>query len=527
MIFSSLTFLFYFLPLTLILYFLAPGIKFKNFVLLIASIIFYSWGEPIYILLMLVSTLNDYLFSNLIQRERDKYQSNDKDSEKDRNTGKNRERIYFILSLIVNLGLLGVFKYADFFIQTLNNLTGLSMDAIGLPLPIGISFYTFQTMSYTIDVYLGNVKAQRNILTLATYVCLFPQLIAGPIVRYQDIEKELMSRTSTLEDITDGLRRFMLGLSKKVLIANTMGYIVDQIYIVGNIPEYTIVLWIASFAYTFQIYFDFSGYSDMAIGLGRIFGFHFLENFNRPYLSSSMTEFWRRWHISLGTWFRDYVYIPLGGNRRHQYLNIAIVWFLTGMWHGAYLNYILWGLFHGFFLTVEKMFHGKINPPYILKRLITIFLIVIGFTIFRLEDMSALTDVIRKMFTFSPISIRQFLFEYNNILYSLPILIVATVLSFFVRDLGVRSIGRSDSPKHRNEVNDIAVKDCDAVKQNDVLGRSPDYAVNRDNGLKHRGAESEPAWKFFLSDVFLITLFGLSVMSIVGSGFNPFIYFRF
>ncbi|MDO4753709.1 MAG: MBOAT family O-acyltransferase [Bacillota bacterium] len=498
MIFSGLTFLFYFLPLTLLLYFSAPNLKLKNLVLLVSSMIFYAWGEPIYIILMVVSSLNDYLFSNLIQNYRDRHPRVEKSESAPvgahspvRRSSAFRprpDRLYFLLSVIINLALLGVFKYTDFLIGTLNSLTGLQIDPLGLPLPIGISFYTFQTMSYSIDVYLGRIRAQKNFLTLATYVCLFPQLIAGPIVRYKTIEEELTNRRSTLTDVADGMRRFIIGLAKKVLIANTMGVIVDRIFVPGGIPTHAPVLWLAAVAYTFQIYFDFSGYSDMAIGLGRVFGFHFLENFRYPYMSASMTDFWRRWHISLGTWFRDYVYIPLGGNRRHQILNIAVVWFLTGMWHGAYLNYILWGLFHGFFLTAEKLLNGRIKLPYILKRVLTMFLVVVGFTIFRLENMETLAEVLGNMFRFTSLTSRAFILEYNNILYALPMLLVACIASVSWREL----------PYLRKRKN-------------------PPHSLLRYGGM----------FGSLFRDSLLLILFGLSVVSIVGSGFNPFIYFRF
>ncbi|RRD96194.1 MBOAT family protein [Clostridiales bacterium COT073_COT-073] len=494
MVFSSLTFLFYFLPITLILYFLARSRSQKNLVLLIASIFFYAWGEPFYVFLIILSTVNDYVFSNLVQKSRDRRMAcsirsegiSEKDlkkevsllSESDKAAWR-LEKTWFILSLIINLGLLGIFKYTDFMIANINSLFNCNLSMTNLPLPIGISFYTFQTMSYSIDVYTGKVRAQKNFLTLATYVALFPQLIAGPIVRYQTIEQELEKRNSSLIGVADGLRRFIIGLAKKVLIANQMGLITDTILIPGAIPDNTAVLWLAMLAYTFQIYFDFSGYSDMAIGLGRVFGFHFLENFNYPYTAVSITDFWRKWHISLGTWFRDYVYIPLGGNKKNQYRNIAIVWGLTGLWHGASWNYVLWGMYYGILLIGEKLLKNKGNLPRVIRRGSTFLAVVIGWTIFRLEDMTDLKKAFYGLTHYQPISLQDFLIEYDKILFALPMLVVA------------------------------------------VFAAMP-------------WAERLKKWKWaqktggqVLYDIYLMMLLALIIQSLVGSGFNPFIYFRF
>ncbi|MGN1133904.1 MAG: MBOAT family O-acyltransferase, partial [Oscillospiraceae bacterium] len=345
MLFSSITFLFAFLALVLILYFLVPR-KLKNPVLLLFSLVFYAWGEPIYILLMLASIITAYITGIFADKKR-------------KNAGRHTPIIALIIAVIWNIGLLLFFKYTDFFITNTNNIFNLDIKPLGLTLPIGISFYSFQTLSYVIDVYRGEVRAQKNIITLATYVSLFPQLIAGPIVRYQTIEDQLTERHETLDKFAEGVKRFAIGLGKKVLLANTIGSLFDQI---SNTPQSqmsVLASWMGILAFTFQIYFDFSGYSDMAIGLGKMFGFEFLENFNYPYISKSITEFWRRWHISLSSWFRDYVYIPLGGNRKgklRQCFNIMIVWSLTGFWHGANWNFLIWGMYFGVILLMEKLF---------------------------------------------------------------------------------------------------------------------------------------------------------------------------
>ena len=327
-----------------------PGrfIMARNTVLLIASLIFYGWGEPKYILVMLISIVINYVLAIIIGKNKE--QGNEHGA-----------RLMLILDVIVNLGLLGFFKYTDFIIETVNSLTGAGLGLIGVALPIGISFYTFQTMSYVIDVFRGKVKSQKNIITLGAYITLFPQLIAGPIVRYSDVEIQLKDRISDKGRIATGIRRFIMGFAKKILIANQMAVIWEEIYAMvdmGSHPGASLT-WIGALAFTFQIYFDFSGYSDMAIGLGKILGFDYLENFNYPYISQTITEFWRRWHMSLSSWFKEYVYIPLGGNRKgllRQLINIAIVWALTGLWHGASWNFVLWGVYYGILLIIEKMF---------------------------------------------------------------------------------------------------------------------------------------------------------------------------
>lgn len=385
MVFSSLLFLFRFLPIVLLCYFLAPK-KLRNFILLIASLMFYAWGEPIYVCLLLFSSVLDYTMGRLIGKCRESGK-------------KGGMRACLLTSLVVNLSLLGVFKYADFFIRTINNICGLDISLPGLALPIGISFYTFQTLSYTIDVYWGKVAPQRNFINFGAYVALFPQLIAGPIVRYQTIAEELDDRQIHLDDISEGVCRFSTGLAKKVLLANSIGAVFTEIAGMPQGQLSTLTAWIGVIAFTFQIYFDFSGYSDMAIGLGRIFGFHFLENFDHPYESKSITEFWRRWHISLGTWFKEYVYIPLGGNRcglPRQMLHIGIVWLLTGFWHGASWNFVLWGVYYGVLLVLEKLFLLKIlkKLPGVLTHIYTMVLVIVGWAFFCYSDLSYAGDFV-------------------------------------------------------------------------------------------------------------------------------------
>ncbi len=380
MLFSSISFIYVFLPLLFFFYFIMP-FRWKNHVLLVASLIFYFTGEPIYIGILVISSLSDYLHSLYIVKNR----------------GKKSAKVALISAITVNLGLLGFFKYADFFINNINYLTGSEIPLLKIALPIGISFYTFQTMSYTIDVYRNEVKAERNFPAFATYVTLFPQLIAGPIVRYSTVAEELHTRKHSMEELAQGIRRFVIGLAKKVLIANSMG---ELCVAFQNASEQSMLFyWIYALAFSLQIYFDFSGYSDMAIGMGRMLGFHFLENFNYPYISKSITEFWRRWHMSLGTWFRDYVYIPLGGNRvsfGKWIRNIFIVWILTGFWHGAEWNFILWGAFFGVLLILEKAFLNKFldKLPGAICRFYTLFIVVISFVIFNANGLEgAITDL--------------------------------------------------------------------------------------------------------------------------------------
>ena len=378
MLFSSIPFLFYFLPLVLLLYFLVPW-KLKNTVLLVFSLIFYAWGEPVYVFLMIATICLFYGCGIAIGKS----------------ATQRGKKLWLTVSVVVSLGLLAVFKYADFFLHSINTLTGLRIPLPGLALPIGISFYTFQSLSYTIDVYRGTAKVQKNILSFGAYVSLFPQLIAGPIVRYVDVARELDSRTHSWEDFRLGMRRFLVGLSKKIILANSFGQLTEIFRASGE--KSLLFYWIYAIAFTLHIYFDFSGYSDMAIGLGRIFGFKFNENFNYPYTSRSIGEFWRRWHMSLGTWFRDYVYIPMGGNRvstGRWVLNTLVVWMLTGLWHGAAWNFVLWGLLYAVFLMIEKWLPALQKLPGFLRRTYTLLIVVLGFVLFNAADLSqALTDI--------------------------------------------------------------------------------------------------------------------------------------
>ena len=417
MIFSSIPFLFFFFPLFILLYFTLP-FKYKNYILLLFSLIFYAWGEPIYILLMIFSSIVDFINGKNIEKHKD-------DNKK--------KKIYLIISIIINISLLGFFKYADFFIKVINNILNLDIPLLNLGLPIGISFFTFQTMSYSIDVYRGDVKAEKDFLTFMTYVCMFPQLIAGPIVRYETVSSELHKRDINFKKFADGFTRFLRGLFKKVLIANNIGLLFTLITSseVNDISIMTGVLAIVSYA--FQIYFDFSGYSDMAIGMGNMCGFTFLENFNYPYISKSITEFWRRWHISLSSWFKDYVYIPLGGSRVNilkNIRNILIVWILTGFWHGASWNFIFWGLYYGILLLLEKFVLKKYidKLPDFVKHIYTIVLVFIGWMIFAFDDSKYLFEFIKAL-TSNKFVDSAFLYYFKNyflilvtaIVFSLPV----------------------------------------------------------------------------------------------------------
>lgn len=393
MVFSSVIFLFWFLPIFLICYYVSPQ-RMKNFILFLGSLFFYGWGEPVYILLMLFSTLSDYIHGLLIGRCR----------------RKRTARIFLISSIIINLGVLGFFKYADFVIQSINGIAGTSIPLLNLPLPIGISFYTFQTMSYTIDVYRKETKVQKNLLDFAVFVTMFPQLIAGPIVKYRQIEDRLHNRKVDLSAINYGLRRFVVGFAKKVLIANNTGLLWREVSQMDFGEMKVLTAWLGIVAYAFQIYFDFSGYSDMAIGLGSMLGFRFPENFNYPYVASSITEFWRRWHISLSSWFKEYVYIPLGGNRKgigRQLLNILIVWALTGIWHGAGWNFLSWGMWFAAFLILEKLFLGKVlsHLPKMLGRCYMFAVVLISWVFFELSEMGQIIQYVKAMFGLNEVGV--------------------------------------------------------------------------------------------------------------------------
>ena len=408
MLFTSISFLYYFLPALIIIYFITPK-KYKNIILLIASLLFYFYGEPKYVFLMILEIIIAYIGAILI----DKY--------------KNQSKNILITTLFIHVFLLIIFKYTDFIIQTINDISNANIKLLNIALPIGISFYTFQIISYIIDVYNGKVKVQKNIINLATYVSLFPQLIAGPIVRYQTVEKELDDRVHSFNNFAYGIRRFTIGLAKKVLIANALGELCSKTFLAD---EKTIVFfWIFGISYMLQLYFDFSAYSDMAIGLGRIFGFHFPENFNYPYISKSITEFWRRWHISLSTWFKDYVYIPLGGNRDGKYKqirNILIVWLLTGIWHGANWTFLIWGLLFGIILIIEKIFLNKFMEklPSFIRRIYVLFIVMILFIIFSSDNMSVALSNIKGLFGMNG---EAFINDYTlHYLKSyLPVLIIA------------------------------------------------------------------------------------------------------
>lgn len=384
MLFSSISFIYYFLPIVFAIYFTVPY-KLKNAVLLLSSLAFYFFGEPIYISLLIFSTLVDYFHSLVIEKHR----------------GERKAKIALISSIVVNVSLLGFFKYYDFFMENINAAFNTDFRLLGLALPIGISFFTFQTMSYTIDVYRGEAKAQTNLLGMGTYITMFPQLIAGPIVRYKTIAEELVDREHSYDHFAYGIGRFVTGLGKKVLIANALGEL--SVIAIGADQMSVMFYWLGAIAFSMQIYFDFSAYSDMAIGLGRIFGFHFLENFNYPFVAKSITEFWRRWHISLGTWFRDYVYIPLGGSRNGTgkwIRNVIIVWFLTGFWHGASWNFVIWGLYFGLWLVVEKIWlKEKLDSsPNFIKHFYVLFVVLISFVIFNSSSLASIGTYLKGMF---------------------------------------------------------------------------------------------------------------------------------
>lgn len=379
MLFSSIPFIYYFLPCVLIVYFIAPR-RFKNTVLLLSSLIFYAWGEPAYVFLMAGSILIGYVLGLAIEAY--------------------RSRALLTIGIAAGLGFLGYFKYANFFIENVNAATGMHIAALQVSLPIGISFYTFQLISYLIDVYRGTIKAQKNVIILATYIVMFPQLIAGPIVRYSDVERDLRERTHTFEKAAYGIRRFVIGLSKKILIANILAEFCSAFHAADE--KSVVFYWAYAVAVSLQIYFDFSGYSDMAIGLGSILGFRFAENFQYPFLAKSITEFWRRWHMSLGSWFRDYVYIPLGGNRggrMRQIINLLIVWCLTGFWHGAEWTFFAWGLYFGVLLIIEKMFfYDRVNKSKVLGHIYTGLLVLISFLVFDAVSLGSAWENIRSMF---------------------------------------------------------------------------------------------------------------------------------
>lgn len=415
MVFSSLVFMFAYLPITLLAYYLVPR-QGRNIFLFIVNLIFYGWGEPKLVLLMVFNIFFNYLGGWLV----DKYRADAK-----------KKKLFLILTCVLDIGILAVFKYTGMITETLNMLPFLNIPELQISLPIGISFYTFQTMSYVIDVYRDDAPVSKNFINFGTYVALFPQLIAGPIVRYRDVAEQLVNRRETLEMFTRGVKLFMVGLAKKVIIANTMGTLTTNIF--ATTDENGVVgTWVGMIAYTFQIYFDFSGYSDMACGLGNMMGFEFLKNFNYPYIAKSITDFWRRWHISLSTWFKEYVYIPLGGNRKgvkRQILNLLIVWGLTGLWHGAAYNFVLWGLYYGLLLILEKFVLKKFldKLPAFVQHIYTLFIIIIGWGLFYFTDVGQLGEFMVDLFNFgNGICGDQ---AFNLIMSNLPMLIIAAVAS--------------------------------------------------------------------------------------------------
>ena len=415
MVFSSLVFMFAYLPITLLAYYLVPR-QGRNIFLFIVNLIFYGWGEPKLVLLMVFNIFFNYTGGWLV----DKYRADAK-----------KKKLFLILTCVLDIGILAVFKYTGMITETLNMLPFLNIPELQISLPIGISFYTFQTMSYVIDVYRDDAPVSKNFINFGTYVALFPQLIAGPIVRYRDVAEQLVNRRETLEMFTRGVKLFMVGLAKKVIIANTMGTLTTNIF--ATTDENGVVgTWVGMIAYTFQIYFDFSGYSDMACGLGNMMGFEFLKNFNYPYIAKSITDFWRRWHISLSTWFKEYVYIPLGGNRKgvkRQILNLLIVWGLTGLWHGAAYNFVLWGLYYGLLLILEKFVLKKYldRLPSFVQHIYTLFIIIIGWGLFYFTDVGQLGEFMVDLFNFgNGICGNQ---AFNLIMSNLPMLIIAAVAS--------------------------------------------------------------------------------------------------
>ncbi len=480
MLFSSTTFLFVFLPVVLAVYFVCPK-KVRNLVLLISSLLFYAWGEPRYVIVMLATILVNYVLALVCASCKEK--------------GNNKGAKAAVIGTIVfSIGMLAFFKYSNFFLSNLNGsigkLAGFSVPLVDVVLPLGISFYTFQTLSYTIDVYRGEVKVQKNPLHLATYVCLFPQLIAGPIVRYQDVAKELEERQETVEQFGEGVRRFVIGLGKKVLLANTAGSVFEAVGAMGDTQVSVALYWLASIAFTFQIYFDFSGYSDMAIGLGKMFGFQFLENFDYPYISKSITEFWRRWHMSLSSWFRDYIYIPLGGNRKgdvRTIVNLLIVWFLTGFWHGAAWNFIIWGVYFFLLLMIEKMGLKDVleKAPAVVGHIYALFFINLSWVIFSYDSMGELGLVLKRMFGLGGIP----LWNSTSTYYILSYLVIFLIMAIAATPLPKRLVGWVS--------NKLGEK-----RGADVVG-------------------------MVLECIGILLVLLLATGSLASDAFNPFLYFRF
>lgn len=466
MVFSSTIFLCVYLPLVLLGYYICPK-KGRNLFLLIVSLVFYAWGEPKYVFLMIFSILVNYIFGRLMDKNRGRQK---------------RMKLLLVLSVVIDLGLLSVFKYTDFIITNVNAIFGSSFDLLNIALPIGISFYTFQAMSYTIDVYRDDVRVQKNLIDFGMYITMFPQLIAGPIVRYADVQDQLAERSVTTADFSEGIMRFVVGLGKKVLLANQMGAVWSEIYALGGDVS-ALMAWTGAIAYTFQIYFDFSGYSDMAIGLGRMFGFKFPENFRYPYQSVSITDFWRRWHITLSTWFKEYLYIPLGGNRcglARQALNLLIVWSLTGFWHGAGWNFVMWGLYYFVILFIEKLFLLKAldKLPKLFRHVYALLLIVIGWVIFASDDVGVLLPYLGSMF------------GANGAVGGMDVYTLFTKAVLLI----ICCVASTELPKRLF--------------------------------LSATGAMNEKA-AFTIKSVMTIALLALSMILLIGDSYNPFLYFRF
>ena len=482
MVFSSLTFICVFLPTVLLAYLLIPNMKIKNVLLIIASLVFYAFGEPVYVLLILVSSLINYFFGRLIARN---YQQ--KELSVDASYALNA-KVAVTLAVVINLAFLGAFKYAGMFVQTADSVFGLSWNVPVVALPIGISFYTFQAICYIVDTYRREVVATKNFLKMLLYISFFPQLIAGPIIKYHDVDKQLDKRAVSVSDIAIGMRRVTVGLGKKVLIANTMAGVADSVFSSPLTEVNIAVAWIGALAYLMQIYFDFSGYSDMAIGLARMFGFTYRENFNYPYISSSIQEFWRRWHISLSTWFKEYLYFPLGGNRKGRAragLNKIVVFFFCGLWHGASWTFVIWGLFHGLFLLLEEYLPIK-KLPRAFGVIYTLLVVTVGFVLFRADTIGQATYIIVQMFT-------GFHFEAASVSLALqqltPLFIFTSIVAIFAcLPLKARVV---------------------QVIEKHSKGQAFLRVIN--------------ASSFIVS----IALLLLCLLSLSGGGYNPFIYFRF
>ncbi|MCL2087000.1 MAG: MBOAT family protein [Oscillospiraceae bacterium] len=433
MVFSGITFLYVFLPIVLILYFVLPR-RFQNLYILLSGLIFYAWGEPFYVFVLIFSTLIDY-FIGLFMHKFDHNQA--------------LRRVALIVSIVMNFSLLGLFKYSSFVVGELNHFFGLEIGDPGLHLPIGISFYTFQTLSYTIDLYLRNIKVQKNPINFAAFVTLFPQIVAGPIVRYEHVAKELDERSQNLDMVYEGIVTFITGLGKKVLIANNIGALWSAIKIMPLDEMPLMTAWLGIFAFTFQIYFDFSGYSDMAIGLGKVLGFNFPQNFNYPYISKSISEFWQRWHITLGAWFKSYVYFPMGGNRKgtgRTVFNLAVVWLFTGIWHGASWNFILWGVLYGVVVIAEKLFLGKLleKIPSVLRSCYTMLLVILGWVLFDTPDLPTAGGYIGVMFGFGEAGLifdSMSLYYLTN--YALIFIVCVMGSTDFIKRVGLKIESRS------------------------------------------------------------------------------------